>query len=290
VNKLDGYFINLDRSTDRLAALTKKIEASGCSDLFQRFPAVNGATEGPYDNLGDNSVWACRRSHETIVLQSDPESATVILEDDVDICRQFPQVINLGTISHAIGMFPDMDMFFLDCMPYYNHLPGLIKEAEQSLTNRRVPNVVIEHRHDLGGVAFPNAKDIYAFCTAGYVVTPKGKVTLRRLFESGIDYRYPIDMMYRDWIRSGELNVHLTVPFLVSPQHMGPSTIAYDKIDPSRLLDHRENILGSAARRLLFAGDTNIDLAVIEDMLAETEESEEYRLAMRIHAALMSKY
>jgi GR25 family glycosyltransferase involved in LPS biosynthesis len=290
VKKLDGYYINLDRSTDRLAALTKKIEECGCSDLFQRFPAVDGAAEGPYDNRGDNSVWACRRSHETIILQSDPESATVILEDDVDICRQFSLVINADTIGHAIGMYPDMDMFFLECAPYYDRLPYLIKETEQSLKNRRNPNVAPEHRHDMGGVIFPNAKDIYAFCTSGYVVTPKGKITLRRLFDSGIDYRSPIDMMYRGWIHSGELNAHLTVPFLVAPQHMGPSTIAYEDIDPSRLLDQRENFLGGAARRMLFAGDPNIDLAATEAVLAQTEESEEYRLAMRLHAALMSRY
>lgn len=67
MNKLDDYFINLERSGDRRASMIRQIDELGLSHFIQRFPAVDGGSEGPFDNTGQNGVWACRRSHEQVI-------------------------------------------------------------------------------------------------------------------------------------------------------------------------------------------------------------------------------
>jgi GR25 family glycosyltransferase involved in LPS biosynthesis len=288
VTRLDGYFINLDRSKDRLASLVKQFEVIGCGDLFERFPAVDGRKDGPFDNPGENGVWACRRSHESAILQSDPETATVILEDDVELSLHFTDVVNEGTINHAIENYRDLDMFFLDCAPFFDQMPFLIRQAEELMPKRKEVDASTEHRHLTSGFAFPGARGLYAYCAAAYVVTPKGKAKLRELIESSRDSRNAIDILFRDWISAGNLNAHVSVPFVATPAPENISTIDYDHIDLSQQLSRRENILSSAVRRMLFAGDPRIDAAEVEALLHQTVQSAEYRLSMRIHDALIS--
>ena len=286
MNKIDGYFINLERSGDRLESMTRQLDELGCSHFIQRFPAVDGALEGPYDNTGQNGVWACRRSHENVILQSDAESATVILEDDVEISYYFPRVVNEGVVAEIIRNSPKLDMFFLDCSPFFDQFPLLIRAAERNMQNRANEDASGADRHQVNGIAFPDARSVYAFCAAAYVVTPKGKATLRRLFEAYPHAHMPIDIMYRDWIASGELKANITVPFLATPKYMIPSTIEYSEVDQSQLLDERKGRLTGAVRRMLFAGDPNIDANAIEPLLCDSIGSPEYRLTMRIYESL----
>ncbi|KXV03473.1 hypothetical protein CR51_17380 [Caballeronia megalochromosomata] len=287
--KLDGYFINLDRSEDRLASVISQLEEIGWAQRVQRFPAVDGRLEGPFDNVGENNVWACRRSHERAILESDKDAATIILEDDVELSRYLPEIINEGIIEHIIESHSGIDMFFLDCAPYYDQVPQLLRAAERSMTSRAQADLNGADRHAVRGLAFPNAHSVYAFCAAAYVVTPKGKETLRKLFEAGPDIRYPIDILYRDWIASGALKANITVPFLATAKYMSPSTISYQELDQSQLLNNRNIALISAVRRLLFAGDPALDVNAIEPLLCESRDSSEYRLGMRVYESLWTE-
>ncbi|SAK84304.1 hypothetical protein AWB80_05618 [Caballeronia pedi] len=221
-------------------------------------------------------------------MESDQDAATIILEDDVELSRYLPEVVNEGMIEHIIGNHPGIDMFFLDCAPFYDQVPQLIRAAERGLSNRAKADSNSADRHAVTGLSFPNAQTIYAFCAAAYVVTPKGKATLRKLFEAGHDARYPIDILYRDWIASGALKANITVPFLATARYMSPSTIAYQELDQSQQLNQRSVMLTSAIRRLLFAGNPALDVNAIEPLLCESRDSSEYRLGMRIYESLWS--
>ncbi|GJH25438.1 hypothetical protein [Caballeronia novacaledonica] len=267
--------------------MQSQLEEIGLAQYFQRFRAVDGACDGPFDTVGQNGVWACRRSHERIILESDQDAATIILEDDVELSRYLPHVINEGVIENIIATHPGIDMFFLDCAPFQDAVPQLMRAAEANMPGRKQEDSNGADRHEMVGVAFPNAHAVYAFCSAAYVVTPKGKETLRKLFEAGPDIRYPIDILYRDWIASGALNANITVPFLATPRHMSTSTIAYDELDQSQHLSERKGTLMSAIRRLLFAGDPALDVSAIEPLLlCESRDSSEYRFAMRIYESM----
>jgi GR25 family glycosyltransferase involved in LPS biosynthesis len=285
VSKLDGYFINLDRSADRRLALSKQLAAVGMEDIIKRFPAIDGATEGPFDGKGDNGVWACRMSHEKIILQSDPESATIILEDDVDLSECLPHVVNEEKVTGIIESYPGLDMFFLDCLPTSDQIPALLHTVERNMRNR-VGDGEAHERHQVTAVDFPDAKPIYEHCAAAYVVLPKGKQTLRRLLGSVADAHYPIDNLYRMWIRSGELNAHITVPFLASSAFLNDSTIDYPSLDESQRADDKALRFFSAARRLMFGGDPNFDQTKIEALFRETPVSPEFGLGMRIYRSL----
>ncbi|SAL82046.1 Glycosyltransferase family 25 (LPS biosynthesis protein) [Caballeronia arvi] len=284
--KVDGYFINLDRSEDRRASMNRQLEDLGCGHFIRRFPAVNGALEGPFDNTGQNGVWACRRSHEQVILQADEASATVILEDDVDISRHFPDIINEGVISNIIDSTPELDIFFLDCSPFFDQIPLLIRTTERYMRNRKIADAAEPDRHQLDGIGFPDARTIYAFCAAGYVVTPKGKASLRRLFEATQEAHMPIDILYRDWIASGALKANITVPFLVTPKYMSQSTIEYGELDQAQLLGERQSRLTGAIRRMLFASNPGIVQDEVEPLLCDAPASPEYRLTMRMYESL----
>jgi GR25 family glycosyltransferase involved in LPS biosynthesis len=282
---IDGYFINLERSHERFSFLSKQIADRGLADVIKRFPAVDGRNEGPFDNVGDNTVWACRRSHEKIILEGDPDSATVIIEDDVELSDHLPNIINRPTMQHIVETYPHLDMFFLDCCPFYDYVPLLLRQAESNMA--RVDTEHGARHHEVTGLGFFNAQNIYAFCTAGYVVLPKGKATLRRLFAESPDIRYPIDILYRDWISSGKLKANITVPFLVTPTYMNESTISYQELDQSQLLPDRQIRLISAVRRLVFGGNPNLDFDQIEPLLSTVlKESAEFQFGMKIYQSL----
>jgi GR25 family glycosyltransferase involved in LPS biosynthesis len=285
VSKLDGYFINLDRSEDRRISMNERLAAVGLENVIKRFPAIDGWVDGPFDNRGENGVWACRRSHEQAILQSDENAATVVLEDDAELSHYLPHVINEGAIAGIIHNYPELDMFFLDCSPFFDQIPLLLRAADENM-KRRSGIDAGQNRHEVTGVAFPDARSVYAYCATGYVVLPQGKRTLRRLFNSGVDSRYPVDIMYRDWISQGELKANLTVPFLATADYMSDSTIHYRSLDQNQLLGVDENRLASAVRRLLFGGDPKIDVAMIEKLLSESSASPEFRLGMKIYDSL----
>jgi len=53
--------------------------------VFTAFASVNGTSEGPFGTVGQNEVRAYRGSHQRIISESNKDSATIILEADVEL-------------------------------------------------------------------------------------------------------------------------------------------------------------------------------------------------------------
>ncbi|MDR5738767.1 MULTISPECIES: hypothetical protein [unclassified Caballeronia] len=132
-----------------------------------------------------------------------------------------------------------------------------------------------------------DARGVYAYCAASYIVTPKGKQVLRQLFAESCDVRTAVDILYRDWIASGRLVANVTIPFLATPPFLNASTIPYEKL-ASSVGNEKELLLANAIRRLLFAGDHQIDLTEIGSMLRGADSSKEYKLGMQFYEACRS--
>ncbi|SAK51241.1 hypothetical protein AWB79_01760 [Caballeronia hypogeia] len=285
--ELDGYFVNLSTSDDRRKSMEARIDAIGYRDCIKRFPAVDGRAHGPFDNPARNAIWACRRSHEELILRASADSATIVLEDDVEISAHFPSIVN----PHVIGLFvagnPDADLLFLDCCPYHHQVPFLLAQAEEKMSRRRESGRQGAERHELAGINLSDAKDSYAYCAAAYVVTPKGKQTLRTLFPLHRHVENAIDALYKGWIRSGALKAKVAVPFLATPKLKNTSTIPYDALGVD-VLEPRDHQLTNTLRRLLFAGEADIDWADLTELLGGNGRSVEYMIGMQLYEASRS--
>ncbi|WP_244818077.1 hypothetical protein [Caballeronia sp. Lep1P3] len=284
--RIQGFYINLLASSDRRAQMQTQLAELGLGERVRRFPAVDGRAQGPFDDVGRNTVWACRRSHENVVLQSDAESATIVFEDDVEISRDFATVIHEHSMDAFVRSSPNCDVLFLDCCPFYNKAPFLLSLCEQQMPKRAVPAVEGAERHALTTVSLVDARSTYAYCAAAYIVTPRGKKTLGRLFAETHDDR-AIDRLYHDWIADGALNAQIAVPFLASPPYTTRSTIAYEHLERPTL-EEREGKLAAAIRRLLFAGDAKLCTGDIDALLRPADVSDEHRLGMQLYETCRS--
>ncbi|WDD94310.1 hypothetical protein Bsp3421_004428 [Burkholderia sp. FERM BP-3421] len=280
--KLDGCYINLDRSAERRDLMEAQLRELGVADLIRRFAAVDGRAHGPYEGIAQNGAWACRRSHEAALGAASPDSATIVLEDDVEISHHFPAILQPDTIAHFAATSPEVDMAFLDCCIYWAQAPLLLAKSEGRMT-QRAADAPDDVRHRLATVDVLDARGIYAYCAAAYVVTPKGKRTLARLFEAAAaDPATPIDTLYNRWIHTGALDARIFVPFLATPRLTLASTIGCEDGDLP-VIDPDERFWAGVFRRLVFAGNPAFDLAQLETHLNPARASREYLLGMRVY-------
>ncbi|KXU85515.1 hypothetical protein CI15_20350 [Paraburkholderia monticola] len=288
--RIDGYYINLDRSIDRRQLFDLQLDQLGLTSWIQRFTAVDGKAVGPSEEQLKNNVWACRKSHELIIRHADPDSATIIFEDDVEIFRDFSSTITKENLQGLVEQAPTTDIVFLDCAMYWLKAPLLLASAERHL-KRRIDSLDgdDDDRH-FSGVDIIDAKGTYAYCSAAYVVTPHGKSTLLRLIDSVREEEFvAIDTLYRRWIETGDLTCSLFVPFLATPRFNIQSTITTNE-DVSQTVDLDEHLRINVLRRLLFAGKVALDLQALESSKIERPSSLAYRLGMQVYETFREKF
>lgn len=283
---LDGYYINLDRSVARRSHIEKQVHALGLASTIRRFAAVDGETVGPFDVALKNRIWACRQSHEKIIDCGDAGAATIVLEDDVEISQAFSDIVTDEAIQKFIEDEPATDIVFLECGFKWRFLPLLLAKADSRMAWRSsLSGKDDSGRCNLSAVDILDAKGIYSWSAAAYIVTPAGKQILRNLFSTVRDQPdASIDLLYKHWIDTGKLEGKILVPFLATPHSEISSTIDHA---PSELLDPVPTEWVSLLRRLLFAGDHRLNLTElatkIERYSAPLELSPEYQLGMRAY-------
>ncbi|SAL78943.1 Glycosyltransferase family 25 (LPS biosynthesis protein) [Caballeronia peredens] len=282
--KLDGFFINLDRSDDRRRSMEQQLADLGCDSFIKRYPGIDGLISGTLDDPAENGVRACRRSHTELILSADEHSSTVILEDDVTFSAQFPEVVNAQVFQRMLDDYPDTDLFFFECYPNPYYAATLLSLAEKQMPQRARADVHGPQRHRFTSLSVVRPTDIYNASAAAYLVTPKGKRTLRALFAAATDPATPIDILYQRWIKTGALNALLGVPFVAAPASLFRSTIAYPET-PRRT----ELLLTHAVRRLMFAGDPEVDANALESLRTDVPLSPEYRLGIALFDQLWAR-
>ena len=105
-----GYYINLDRSHDRRAAIEGRLRNLEPPAAYQRFPAAAGNTSGfPNPRLNDAQI-GCFTSHY-LLLQRHRDGADHlhIIEDDVVLACRTVQFVEQVIAS---GMLDDLDILF----------------------------------------------------------------------------------------------------------------------------------------------------------------------------------
>lgn len=272
---LNGFYINLDRSVERRDFLNDQLHALGLQSRIQRFAAVNGAT-GPFDTPRQNGVWACRQSHETLIAQADEDTATIVLEDDVELSSHFPRLLTDDTMRWLVETDPTVDMVWLDCATYWDKAPLLLDAMERVMGHTETGLI----RNQLSTVYMAEAQDCYSYASAAYIVTPAGKRTLARLFDwARTQPGTPIDTLYNYWIHRGELKARIFVPFLVTPRLAAGSTIEHDA---SEVVDLDDMHWGAVFRRVLFADSSREEFAGLDPFASMPPRSVQYELGFKI--------
>lgn len=243
MDRLDGYYINLDRSTGRREALQAELGRAG-APWVQRFAAVDGRQiDVPPAWSLQPSAYACLQSHLAVLELADPLTFTLILEDDIELSDDLIATLH----TQQLQAFHGYDIVFLDCQPALDaHLYFPLWRSVMRHMNAYQPGGQPQDRR-VRGADLLDAKSVYLWGMTAYLVTPRGKATLRRLLSEPGAQADAIDMLVRNFIQRGEVSAAVLVPFLATPRLAQPSTMeGRPRMDRQVLCD--------TLRRLLFAG------------------------------------
>ncbi len=289
--KLEGYYINLDRSTQRREHIEQQLQVHGLKGWIERFAAVDGREKFPQLERTQANALGCLQSHRNAIAQSDPAANLLILEDDIEFSADFPTIINAGNIGNYVQSNPDVELIFLDCLSQFHACIELSKAAQTYMPrNPEARHATAQSRRKTPTVSILDAHGRYAVAAAAYIVTPKGKRHLAQAFaELPEIHDVAIDHIFTRMIQSQSLVAKLFLPYLATPIHTFDSTIA-EGVDGRWNEPPEIAAAYPALRRLLFAGDCHIEelRTLIAPLLEKFGPTPEHLLVMEIDAALQN--
>lgn len=210
-----GFYINLDGSPDRRAAMEAQIERAGLTGLYERFPAVTGAQRPAACRLRPGQ-YGCFRSHHDLLAGIVPDGRFIhVVEDDSVLARGFGPALQSVV---AAGMMKPFDLVFTETMIGADlALIRMLKTLfDRSVGDGRPLSLSLL---DLETTDFAG--------TTSYLVNPRslGRVAgaLKRGLAAG-PVR-PVDLHLRDEVHAGRLRAGLLFPYLSSVNMKLPSTV-----------------------------------------------------------------
>lgn len=244
---MQGCYINLERSTERRAAMDAQLQRLGLTNV-RRHAAIDAQALAPGNTAITPGERACFLSHTEALARANPDEALLVLEDDAQLSEALPAVLRSGALAQLEA--EGCDIAFLECQPVTStqHLLALW----HSLQRRLPPQGSGAPRHALSGIDFLDARTLYNWGAVAYVVTPKGLRVLPALLQEALAHGplQPYDLTLGSFLRDGRLQGVVLSPFLATPASgsHADSTLG----NPAESAAH--DVLGGALRRLFFAG------------------------------------
>ena len=238
--RIKGYYINLERSTQRCERMQKHIKEQGLTAFYQRYAAIDGAKCSPNGrdlNSGEIGLW------ETWISLLEKEKLKNnydflhIMEDDYliskefkEFCRQLPND-NLGSDLIVTEMYANPNV--------YQHL------IEEHKRLRNENKIKIEHSN-------------YTGCTSSILIHRSRINTV--LNELRTAYRQtasvlPLDNQLRRLDQQGRLIVSRVAPFITSIVINDIAETTVQENDDKRIIDSQ--IFCALLRRKLSTLDNN---------------------------------
>lgn len=250
---LNGFFINLDRSPERLAGMREELARCGL-DFVERFAAVDARALPPPPACAiPMAAYGAFLSHQALLSQSAPDSFTLVFEDDMQLGRNLSGLLAPGSLSE-MGKH---DIVFLDCQPMLEigRLTELYRVMEGAMPDFHRGEVSSALRRRASAAALYPARGLYRWGAAAYLVTPRGKAKLLPWLQKTLDDGPPgtLDILYRNLIEDGILDAVIMVPFFATPSLEG---LRHSTIE-GREQSLAPFVLGSMIRRFFFAGPTD---------------------------------
>ncbi len=250
MTSLNGYFINLDRSTGRAAQMRAELQARGLG-FVERFSAIDARTLlRPPQCAIPMAAYGLFLSHQALIVDTPPRTYTLILEDDVQISE------DLGDFLSEAGLarLADYDLVFLDCNAGadINTLVELYRSVLPSFPNPHNLDGPPSQRTRATEIVLHPARWLYRWGATAYLVTPRGKQRLAPWLRDTLDRGPPgpLDILYRDLIEAGTIDAAVAMPFLATPTIEGLVASTIEGRDQSFLSSALMNMI----RRLFFAG------------------------------------
>jgi hypothetical protein len=249
----EGFFINLDRSTDRRVAMEQQLAAPGFAGRYERFPALSAdvaeAQTRGLRTAGELGIWRSTLAVlERIIHCGDQPELWHLCEDDVELNPMLPLWLERLAVSAQVGW----DALFTDSYV----VPVVYRQAIALLRSRN-------DRDDLRLVGNP----FYRAGLTSYVMRPEGAKSiheaLTEVYRSGVRL-VPVDLALRGLIEGGRISVAVTLPFLSSPSLARSSTIQIQEGGDS--LRRRSVYMDLFIRRALYVSelDCSVDQGIYD--------------------------
>lgn len=207
-----GYYINLDRSTERRMHIETELERYNLTHNYQRFCAADGNSLNIKSTSLNPGHLGCWTSHYLLLKENlGREQHLHVVEDDVIFASCTERVIHSVIAS---GYLDRCDILFTDIsIPLLNEVYKVYKALYDK-------NVVLAADGKIESVKFEAidlSKIIYS-STTSFLVNKNSVQKIYNMYEQEIKrgLEVPIDLFIRHKNHAGELKVGTLFPFITS--------------------------------------------------------------------------
>ncbi|MDE2029684.1 MAG: glycosyltransferase family 25 protein [Alphaproteobacteria bacterium] len=197
-----GFYINLDRRTDRRAEIEAELARRNLTSLYERFPAIAGEALGLPHKITPGEMGRFSSHYMLLKQNLGADKPLHIIEDDVIFATAAPQII--AAIA-AQNLFSGCDIVYTDIFVPIQLAAYKAYKSFCDATPKGEFNIV-----DLKGLPFGS--------TSSYLVNPASIRKLHDLYEAAITSTpaQSNDLFIRDLSYAGTLKVGCLFPFVTS--------------------------------------------------------------------------
>jgi len=207
-----GYYINLDRSPDRRAAMEAQLARLNPPARYRRFPAVDGNPDGVASaRLSDAEIGCLTSNYLLLQMHRDGASHLHLIEDDAVLANRTVQFVEQII---AMGLLDDIDVLFTSTVlsEKFDAFRDFFRET------RKAWRTNITRADDGTAIDVQYGFVPYLAGMESYLVNRRsvGLVCdiIQRELERGAEK--PVDVLIRDEAASGKLRVRCLFPFITS--------------------------------------------------------------------------
>ena len=267
-----GVYINLDRSTERRAAMEAQIARYGLAGRYRRFRAADGNILGAPTKLSESEI-GCFISHLLVLSEHlDCPVPVHVVEDDVEFSS-----LMAGTISGLI--FADLmtrhDILFLDNViaPLGSQLLRLLRRGKAAIDRC----IVRDAQGNAVGVELMETYHVAG--STSYLINPRSTRKLKAVYDEALagGAQEPVDLLIRRKGQEGALRVGCVFPFLTS--------VRLDEVEttiPGRTRDARSIAAGNLLRHAFFVEHDIAELNALAEKLLAPSADPHHRLLARL--------
>jgi Glycosyltransferase family 25 (LPS biosynthesis protein) len=206
---LEGTFINLDRAVERRAAIQRQLDELALPYEIKRLAAIDGSQRAGCPPKLRPAQYGCWLSHLKAIEDSlGSEAHLHVMEDDALLGPRLRELPAFADIVEA-GSNGDWDILYLDATLV--ELPDMQVMFEWTQLAREKNTVHLR----------PVPAEFSVFGAHSYVINGRRKRYVLEFLQNYLDAGNAIDGILAYGIQHGDLQAHITAPFVTSSLDLG---------------------------------------------------------------------